>query len=98
MQLFPRSALEREASEQRAFGKRIGVLALQQLPVECEGLLLPGNPDDYAHGLYAALRHLDRQGHNLLLVERPPDTPAWVAVLDRLRRAAAGAGEDDDAP
>ncbi len=96
--LVPRNALEREAAEQRAFGKRVSVLALQRLPADTDGVALPDIPDDYAHGLYAALRLLDARGDNLLLVERPPDTSAWVAVHDRLRRSAAGAGEDDDAP
>jgi len=96
--MLPRNALECEAIEQRAFGKRISVLALQRLPNDCDGVSLPDIPDDYAHGLYAALRHLDARGDNLLLVERPPDTTAWIAVNDRLRRAAAGVGEDDDAP
>jgi L-threonylcarbamoyladenylate synthase len=98
MLLLPRKVLESEAAEQSAFGKRIAVLALQRLPAGCEGLTLPDIPADYAHGLYAALRTLDARGDNLLLVQRPPDTSAWLAVHDRLRRAAAGAGEDDDAP
>lgn len=95
--LLPRMALERETGEQRAFSKRIAVLALQQLPADCEGIVLPNHPDAYAHGLYAALHGLDARGDNLLLVEGPPETSDWLAVHDRLRRSAAGAG-DDDAP
>jgi hypothetical protein len=64
------------------------------------GLALAADAAGYAHGLYAALRELDGHGANLLLVERPPDDGAWIAVQDRLRRSAAGAGidADDDAP
>ncbi|MFT3805678.1 L-threonylcarbamoyladenylate synthase [Arenimonas sp.] len=98
MLLLARDALEREAGQQRAFGKRVGLLAIGALPEDGDGLVLPVDARAYAHGLYAALRLLDARGDNLLLVERPPDTEAWLAVHDRLRRAAAGASPDDDAP
>ena len=54
--------------------------------------LLPADPEGYARELYAALRDLDQAGVDLIAVEAPPATPAWTAVADRLRRAAAGAG------
>lgn len=49
---------------------------------------LPMDPAAYAQKLYAALRELDGTGSKMLLIESPPDTPEWRAVLDRLRRAA----------
>ena len=98
MLLLARDALEREADQQRAFGKRVGLLCIGALPEGGDGLALPGDARAYAHGLYAALRELDRRSDNLLLVERPPEAEAWLAVHDRLRRAAAGASPDDDAP
>ena len=82
--------------EQRAFGKQAAVIALGSLPAGCEGFALPADAPGYAHGLYAALRALDARGHGLLLLERPPEGEAWLAVNDRLRRAAAGAAGDDD--
>ena len=45
-------------------------------------------PSQYAKALYANLRALDASGADLILVELPPDTPSWAAVMDRLRRAA----------
>ncbi len=45
-------------------------------------------PDVYAHELYAALRKADTEGVDVILVERPPQTSEWAAVLDRLARAA----------
>ena len=96
--LLPRAALLDEARQQSAFGKRVAVLALDTLPDELDGLSLPAAADAYAHGLYAALRALDAHGVNLLLAERPPEDGDWVAVHDRLRRSAAGAGAGDDAP
>ena len=49
---------------------------------------MPSDPGAYAQKLYAALRELDTSGAALLLIETPPATPEWQAVLDRLRRAA----------
>ena len=94
MLMLARAALEKEAAEQLAFGKRIAVLALTTLPPDCDGLVLPAQPDAFAHGLYAALRALDARADNLLLVERPPEGAGWIAVHDRLRRSSAGAGAD----
>ena len=98
MLMMTRAALRKEASEQRAFGKRVAVLALDTLPEGSSGLVLPSDALAYAHGLYAALRSLDAGGQQLLLVERPPEGGDWLAVHDRLRRATVGAGPDDDSP
>ena len=51
-------------------------------------LRMPGDSQAYAQKLYAALRELDAAGCAMLLIESPPATPEWRAVLDRLRRAA----------
>ena len=51
-------------------------------------LRMPRDPEAYARKLYAALRELDATGCAMLLIESPPATPEWRAVLDRLRRAA----------
>jgi len=91
MLALPRDALAKEAREQNAFGKRVAVLALRDLPPDCVGLALPADAVAFAQGLYAALRVLDARGAQLLLVETPPTDPDWDAVRDRLRRAAAGA-------
>lgn len=48
---------------------------------------MPAEPADYARKLYAVLRLLDGAGFDVLLAESPPDTEAWQAVNDRLRRA-----------
>ena len=52
---------------------------------------MPGDPVAYAAELYHRLHELDEAGLDLILVEQPPDTPEWAAVLDRLARAAATA-------
>jgi L-threonylcarbamoyladenylate synthase len=48
----------------------------------------PAEPALYAQSLYSSLRDLDATGSERILIESPPDTPEWRAVLDRLRRAA----------
>ncbi len=54
----------------------------------------PRDAPGYAHELYAHLRALDASGAALILIEVPPDDPPWLAIRDRLTRAAHG--EDDD--
>jgi L-threonylcarbamoyladenylate synthase len=51
---------------------------------------LPAEPKGYAYGVYAALRAMDQQQVELILVEAPPSDDAWLGVNDRLRRAAFG--------
>ncbi len=47
------------------------------------------NPKQYAHDLYTNLRNMDILGKNTIIVELPPETEEWLAVIDRLKRAAA---------
>jgi L-threonylcarbamoyladenylate synthase len=52
------------------------------------GREMPADPAEYAAVLYETLHRLDAEGVGGIAVERPPDTPEWAGVLDRLRRAA----------
>jgi L-threonylcarbamoyladenylate synthase len=52
--------------------------------------ILPADPAGYAYGIYAALRDMDQTGSAVILVETPPQGPAWLGVNDRLRRAVFG--------
>ena len=81
---------------QRHKGDRCGVIGHSQPPQH--GMphvwrMLPADPVGYAHELYAALRDMDHAGVDLIAVESLPESPLWAAVSDRLRRAAAGAGQ-----
>jgi L-threonylcarbamoyladenylate synthase len=49
---------------------------------------LGSDPSAYAHALYATLRELDALGLDEILIEQPPETPEWLAIHDRLNRAA----------
>jgi L-threonylcarbamoyladenylate synthase len=51
--------------------------------------VLSADPREYAADLYAALHRLDDAGVATILVQEPPDTEDWLAIRDRLRRAAA---------
>jgi L-threonylcarbamoyladenylate synthase len=68
------------------------VLALKSLPEGSEGIALPDSADEYARGLYSALRQLDARHASEILIEQTPEGPEWLAVNDRIARALAGAG------
>jgi L-threonylcarbamoyladenylate synthase len=53
---------------------------------------MPSDPREYAAALYETLHRLDAEGLDWIALEEPPETPEWAGVLDRLRRAASGAG------
>jgi L-threonylcarbamoyladenylate synthase len=59
------------------------------VPSSSRSIRMPSAPAVYAARLYAALHELDHAGLEWIAVERPPDTPEWSAILDRLRRAAS---------
>jgi L-threonylcarbamoyladenylate synthase len=71
-------------------GETVRVITLAQLPGNVEGLRLPAQPNDYARHLYAALRVMDAEGADRILIEAPPAGDGWAAVNDRLARATAG--------
>jgi L-threonylcarbamoyladenylate synthase len=60
-----------------------------------EGAAVPGaevlsaDPREYAADLYAALHRLDDAGVETILVQQPPNAEDWLAIRDRLTRAAA---------
>jgi len=75
--------------------ERVAVLATHPAPFDMPGVtwrVAPADPAGFAHELYARLRELDALGCDRLYVQKPVGQP-WQAVLDRLRRAAAGSGE-----
>jgi L-threonylcarbamoyladenylate synthase len=65
-------------------------------PASPRWLRAPTDAAGYAHDLYAALRALDAPGTDVIVVEQPPLDVAWIAVLDRLQRAAAERPAADD--
>jgi L-threonylcarbamoyladenylate synthase len=49
---------------------------------------MPGRPEEYAARLYEKLHELDVDGWDWIAVELPPNTKEWIAIRDRLTRAA----------
>jgi L-threonylcarbamoyladenylate synthase len=92
----PRTRLECSAdgcarvTELLRTGARIGWLTWNE-PVPVAGLVVQRMPADaagYATQLYAALHALDDASVERIIVDMPPDGEAWLAVHDRLHRAA----------
>ncbi|GGQ38947.1 L-threonylcarbamoyladenylate synthase [Couchioplanes azureus] len=66
----------------------VGVLTYETADVP-GAEVLSADPREYAADLYAALHRLDDAGVATILVKTPPPTEEWLAVRDRLSRAAA---------
>lgn len=54
---------------------------------------MPADAAAYSARLYAALHELDDAGVDQIVVDLPPSGDAWLAVHDRLRRAASDEGQ-----
>ena len=96
----PRTRLEIVAAEHLRFrtaeltgqGERVGTLCStvgsdwdqNVVRLSCDAV-------EFAARLFEVLHDLDGRGLTVLLVERPPDTDDWLAVSDRLARAATPA-------
>jgi L-threonylcarbamoyladenylate synthase len=96
LELSPQDSIGRRAASLVAKGLRVAVIGWsdQQVPPiygENEKAVyfsMPAEPEGYGRQLYAALRQLDQQRFDYLLVETPPDETAWMAIRDRLQRAS----------
>ena len=95
----PRAILERVEGDGRQRvealarqGLRVGWLCLDRAAGEAGPaaivLTLPPEPAGYAAQLYAALHAFDEAGVDRIVVALPPRGEQWLAVHDRLRRAA----------
>ncbi|GLH71976.1 threonylcarbamoyl-AMP synthase [Geothrix limicola] len=72
--------------------ERVAYVALGRLPAlpdQVRGVLLPLDAEIVGARLYALLHELDDAGFERVMMERPPEGEAWMAVRDRLRRASA---------
>lgn len=67
----------------------VGFGTLPSLPGAVRGVLLPLDADAVGTQLYALLHELDDAGFERVVMERAPEGEAWLAVRDRLRRAAS---------
>ena len=51
--------------------------------------VIPHDAEAFARAIYAELHRCDAAGAELIIVEAPPDSPEWLGISDRLRRASA---------
>lgn len=92
--LKPASALWSWVKILNERGCRVAVMTLtpSQTLAESAGRVnrvsMPLHPQEYARGLYASLRRLDAGGFDFIFAEKPPATREWLAIHDRLNRAA----------
>lgn len=99
LRLLSASQLEAQLLEREGENCSVGVLARYACPADFRDMpwlvwrQVASEPDAYARELYAQLRDLDNLTLDQLYVESVPDTGAWAAVADRLRRAAVDTQE-----
>lgn len=69
-----------------------GIVTFQNLPEfsseRVQSVIMPQNSAKYAARLYAVLHEMDVNTISRILVETPPTTAEWLAIRDRLQRAA----------
>jgi L-threonylcarbamoyladenylate synthase len=96
----PRAPLEcvtaggrRRVEQLCAAGMRVGWLTFDEPggpePSGLVAVVMPRDAAAYAARLYAVLHDMDRAEVERIVVAEPPDDASWLAVRDRLRRAAA---------
>jgi L-threonylcarbamoyladenylate synthase len=67
----------------------VGFGRLPSLPAGVRGVLLPLDAEVVGTRIYALLHELDEAGFERVVMERPPEDEAWLALRDRLRRASS---------
>jgi L-threonylcarbamoyladenylate synthase len=93
--LIPGDGLAIAVRNAIAAREKTAVISCFDAPLEHELIVWRRAPADavgFARDLYANLHDLDKQGCARIVVQSPPQTEAWRAVMDRLKRAAAGSG------
>lgn len=98
LRLVAGEQLQGDVDAALASGQRVTVLARSNAVRVAPNLHWHAAARDaatYAHDLYALLRELDADDTDLILVEALPMTDDWLAVADRLQRAACGSGRTD---
>ncbi|MDR5756108.1 L-threonylcarbamoyladenylate synthase [Caballeronia sp. LZ035] len=83
------------AAQDRSSGRKIALVARASSAGEwahapnVHFVAAPEDPQSYARDLYGLLRALDRANVERILIEKLPESMEWIAVNDRLGRAAA---------
>ncbi|MTW11729.1 threonylcarbamoyl-AMP synthase [Pseudoduganella eburnea] len=88
--LLPTGDIEKVLAELKLRGRSAALIHYTPFALTQANVALPAEPKGYAYGVYAALRAMDLEQVDVILVEAPPADDAWLGVNDRLRRAAFG--------
>jgi L-threonylcarbamoyladenylate synthase len=86
LELVPRGAGPGPGVGRTAY---VALGSLPALPPGLHAVLLPLDAEAAGARLFALLHDLDEAGFERVVMERPPEDEAWMAVRDRLRRASA---------
>lgn len=92
MQLVESQKLDDEIHRLAELYRSIGLLSYSRLDYDLSNIRViqaSQNAEYYAYELYANLRLLDSEKHDLIIVEAVPDSAEWAAVRDRLQRASS---------
>jgi len=93
LELWPADQLASRVQALRERGLRVICWSrFAPVPQPWRWLSMPADPIECGRQLFAQLRAMDASGADCLLIEAPPVEARWLAVADRLRRAAVGAG------
>lgn len=93
IEIHPADELWRRAHQLANLGYKVAVLNLSDNN-KCAGsggitsFQMPLLANEYGRELYATLHRIDHARFDRLLAEAPPSTQEWVAINDRMRRAA----------
>ena len=93
--LLPFAAIEPLLAAHASGGRKIALVARKSSAgrwadaPNVHFIVAPEDPQTYARDLYGLLRALDRANVERILIEKLPDSIEWIAVNDRLGRAAA---------
>lgn len=90
MQIVACDVIERalQGTDRCAAIVRMGVDLEASLLQRPDVIVLADQPAAYAHAFYRVLRELDARGYARILVQALPEGTDWLAVQDRLGRAA----------
>jgi L-threonylcarbamoyladenylate synthase len=84
--------VESPGQHPRHYAPRTRLILLERDAAAPEGrgriIDMPTEPKPFAATLYAELHKADREGWDWIAIRRPPETPEWAGILDRLQRAS----------
>ena len=89
LQIVPVNQLHNEIQQLLAMNKQIVVIARTIIKQgNFFSIVMSQDASAYAHDLYAKLRLADARNCDVILVEAVPTTEPWLAIQDRLQKAA----------